>query len=212
MRIRWHGHSCFEISDDVTVVTDPHDGRSIGIKPPRVSGDIVLVSHDHFDHNCTRMVHGFNIKEIATSGRKKVKEIEILGIETFHDEVGGAKRGKNIVFRFKMGDITFCHLGDLGHVPEPSVLEKLKPVDVLFTPVGNVFTIDADKAWEIAEALSPRVVIPMHYRVGGLSLSIKPVDDFLSLAPKDSILKVGNEIEFIKDDFEEDMDVWVFSL
>ena len=71
MKIRWHGHACFEISDGKTIVTDPHDGKSIGIAPPVVKADIVLVSHDHFDHNCARIVKGENIKVVNTSGSKK---------------------------------------------------------------------------------------------------------------------------------------------
>ena len=58
MIVTWHGHSCFEVKDRIVVVIDPHDGKSIGIKPPVVKADIVLVSHDHFDHNCTRIVKG----------------------------------------------------------------------------------------------------------------------------------------------------------
>ncbi|HOO04802.1 MAG TPA: MBL fold metallo-hydrolase, partial [Methanomassiliicoccales archaeon] len=51
-------HSCFEVSDEVTVVIDPHDGRSIGVKPPQLRADLVLISHDHFDHNAIRVVKG----------------------------------------------------------------------------------------------------------------------------------------------------------
>ncbi|UCF09255.1 MAG: MBL fold metallo-hydrolase, partial [Thermoplasmata archaeon] len=54
-KIRWHGHACFEIGDGTTIVTDPHDGKSIGIKPPNTKADVVLISHDHFDHNCLRV-------------------------------------------------------------------------------------------------------------------------------------------------------------
>ncbi|HPP45766.1 MAG TPA: MBL fold metallo-hydrolase, partial [Methanomassiliicoccaceae archaeon] len=45
MKIAWHGHSCFEVHDSLVVVTDPHDGKSIGIKPPVVKADICLISH-----------------------------------------------------------------------------------------------------------------------------------------------------------------------
>ena len=46
MILRWHGHACFELQSDVTLVIDPHDGRSIGLSPPVASADLVLVSHD----------------------------------------------------------------------------------------------------------------------------------------------------------------------
>ncbi|KXA94926.1 hypothetical protein AKJ37_07195 [candidate division MSBL1 archaeon SCGC-AAA259I09] len=46
---RWFGISCFEIKNSATIVTDPHDGESVGLKKPRVKGDILLVTHQHFD-------------------------------------------------------------------------------------------------------------------------------------------------------------------
>ena len=73
MMITWHGHSCFEIKDGVTVVTDPHDGKSIGVKPPVVKADIVLISHEHFDHNCARIVRGeSNASGNLGAGSKRV--------------------------------------------------------------------------------------------------------------------------------------------
>ena len=50
----------------------------------------------------------------------------------------------------------------------------------------------------------------MHYRVGGLSLSIQPLDPFLSNT--DKVEKVGNEIDFEQDDLPNDLELWVFSL
>lgn len=211
MRIVWHGHSCFEVEDDVGIITDPHDGKSIGIKPPVLSGDIVLVSHDHFDHNCVRIVKG-QPKIIKGAGRYNIKEVEILGIKTYHDAVGGEKRGENIVFKFTVHGMSFCHLGDLGHDLDEAAVKRLKDVDFLFAPIGNIFTIDGKTALGIAERLQPKVLIPMHYRVGGLSLSIRPIDDFLSNIPEEKIVKVGNEVEIEREDLLGEMEVWVFSL
>jgi L-ascorbate metabolism protein UlaG (beta-lactamase superfamily) len=211
--IRWHGHACFEISDgkDLTIVTDPHDGKGIGIKPPVVSADIVLMSHDHFDHNCVRVVGGD--KEVVTgSGQKTVKGIPILGVHSYHDEDKGAKRGENIMFNFEVDGVNICHLGDLGEQLDQTQADALGEIDVLFIPVGGTFTVDADGAWDVINALNPKVIIPMHFRVGGLSLSIAPVDGFLAKADPDLIHKVGNEIELTKDDIPDQQQVWVFSL
>ena len=210
--IRWHGHSCFEISDEnITLVTDPHDGKSIGIKPPIVKADIILVSHDHFDHNSTRTVEGPNSEIIKESKEPSdVSGVAIRSVATCHDDMDGEKRGFNNIFHFKVNGINFCHLGDLGHIIDDPLVEQLKPIDILFIPVGDVFTINAASAWKVLEKLKPRIVIPMHYRVGGLSLSIKPVDDFLENAKR--IQRVGNEIDFEPEDLPDELQVWVFSL
>jgi L-ascorbate metabolism protein UlaG (beta-lactamase superfamily) len=212
--IRWHGHSCFEIGDEneITIVTDPHDGKSIGIKQPQVVGDIVLMSHDHFDHNCERIVQGLDKKLVTKAGTQTVKGIPITGVSSFHDEEEGKKRGENIIFRFELEGVRFCHLGDLGELLDEGQLSKIGEVDVLFIPIGGTFTLDAKGAWKVIKAIKPRVIIPMHFRVGGLSLSIAPVEGFLEKAKPESVVKVGNEIELTREDLPEEQEVWVFSL
>jgi L-ascorbate metabolism protein UlaG (beta-lactamase superfamily) len=213
MKIRWHGHSCFEISDGQTVVTDPHDGKSIGIPPPRARADIVLVSHNHFDHNSVRSVKVASSRVYDKPGEFADGKIEILGIPSYHDEQQGQKRGPVTIFRFRMDDIKMCHLGDLGCIPGEDVLDQLGEVDVLFVPVGDIFTIDGPRAWRVIEAVDPLVVVPMHYRVGGLSLSIKTIDPFLAEARgRAEIVNVGNEMEFDRTDLPEKLTIWVFSL
>lgn len=211
MRIRWHGHDCFEITGGPTIVTDPHDGRSIGITPPRVRGDIILISHDHFDHNCARMVKGSNIKIVDSPGEYNIKGITIDAISSFHDGVCGEKRGPNIIFSFRIDDISFCFLGDLGHKLDEETLERIGKVDILWVPVGGTFTIDGKTACSVISTLNPRVVIPMHYRVGGLTLPIATLDDFLSCMVSSIVSKIGNEIEFEKEDFPKETEVWIFS-
>lgn len=214
MLIRWHGHSCFEVGTEngTTLVTDPHDGRSIGIKQPVVAANIVMMSHDHFDHNCERIVQGLDKKLVTKAGSYTVREIPIVGVPTWHDEDEGMKRGQNIVFRFEVDGLRLCHLGDLGQLLDDAQAEKIGQVDILFIPVGGTFTLDAEMAWKVVKKLKPRVIVPMHFRIGGLSLSIAPVDGFLAKAKKDSIVKVGNEVELTKEDLPEEQEVWVFSL
>ena len=115
LQIRWHGHACWEITNDITLVTDPHDGKSIGIPAPSVAGDIILVSHDHYDHNSVKSVEKEDSKVVTDSRKRTISNIEIAGVDSFHDEDFGAKRGNNIMYKFIMNGIKFCHLGDLGH-------------------------------------------------------------------------------------------------
>ncbi|MBI0584047.1 MAG: MBL fold metallo-hydrolase [Methanomassiliicoccus sp.] len=210
MRIIWHGHSCFEVKDAVTVVMDPHDGKSIGIKAPMVRADIVLVTHDHFDHNCVRIVKG-DPSVVREPGERSLKGIKITGLATYHDQENGAKRGRNIIYRFDMDGIRFCHCGDLGHDLTEEQARAVGPIDVLFIPVGGVFTIDGGEALQLVKKLRPKVVIPMHFRWGGLSISIQTIDPFLKDIPEDAVLRVGNEVDFTREDLPTSTEVWVFS-
>lgn len=179
MKIKWYGHSCFVFtaSDGTRLVTDPFDG-SIGYKIPRVEADIILVSHDHYDHNYIEAISGDPVI-VNTPGSHNVRGVHINGISTFHDDMKGGKRGSNIIFVFKMDGLNVCHLGDLGHILLREHVEKIGPVDVLHIPVGGTFTIDAAAAQEVVSQLKPRVIIPMHFKTQDVSLPIAPVDDFI---------------------------------
>jgi len=210
LRIRWHGHSCFEITNEITLVTDPHDGKSIGIHAPDVLGDIILVSHDHYDHNSVKSVEKEESIVVKDETEKTVLGVKIRGVISFHDESAGRKRGENIIYVFTMDNISFCHLGDLGHELDEGAVRQIGDVDVLFIPIGGNFTIDAEKAWNVINGIKPKIVIPMHYKFGGLSLPIAEIDPFLAKNNFD-VLHVGSEIDIEKEDLPEDLEIWVFT-
>jgi L-ascorbate metabolism protein UlaG (beta-lactamase superfamily) len=211
LQIRWFGHACFEVTDDVSIVTDPHDGRSIGIPTPTVKGSIILISHDHYDHNSAKTVEKEDSIVVKDLGKREVKNVEIEGILSYHDEVNGRKRGENTIFKFKIDGIKFCHLGDLGHEPDDELLEKIGEIDVLFVPVGGTFTIDAEGAWTTTNKINPRIAIPMHYKIQGLSLPISDVNPFLA-KNKFRVVHVGNEIDIERDELPKEREIWVFTL
>jgi len=209
IRVRWHGHSCFEISSEKTIVIEPHDGTSIGIPPPKVKADIIIISHDHFDHNQARVVEKENSIKVRES--REIDGIKIERIKAYHDKEGGRKRGKIKMFKIDFEGIRFCHMGDIGHVPDEGTIKKIGRVDMLFVPVGGVFTVDAKEAMEIARKVDTRIVVPMHYKIEGLSLPINPLEPFLDMADFE-IRYVANEIEMERDDIPSEKEIWVFSL
>jgi len=211
LQIRWHGHACFEITNDVTLVTDPHDGKSIGIPAPSVTGDIILVSHDHYDHNSVKTVGKEDSKVITDERKKNISNVEIRGVESFHDEDQGAKRGENIVYKFVMDGVKFCHLGDLGHEIDDETVQKIGDVDILFVPIGGTFTVDDKQAWNVINKIKPKIIVPMHYKIGGLSLPIAGIDPFLEQA-NCKVIHVGNEIDIEKEDLPTELEIWTFTL
>jgi L-ascorbate metabolism protein UlaG (beta-lactamase superfamily) len=211
LQIRWHGHACFEITNERTLVTDPHDGKSIGIPAPSVTGDIILVSHDHYDHNSVKSVEKDDSKVISDERSRNISDIEIRGVESFHDEEQGAKRGKNVMYKFTIDGIRFCHLGDLGHDLDDESVQKIGEVDILFVPIGGTFTMDDKQAWNVVNKIKPKIIIPMHYKIGGLSLPISGLDPFLAQA-KHKVIHVGNEIDIEKEDLPTESEIWTFTL
>lgn len=177
MIIRWLGHACFYCyGDGVSLLTDPFDSY-VGYSLPNVEVDLVTVSHDHDDHNAVNVLPGCP-EVVKGPGVHKVKGLEIKGFPVFHDEVKGAKRGKNVIYIWEMDGVRLCHLGDLGHLLEPDTLEQIGSIDILMVPVGGIYTIDASAACKVVEQLGPRLVIPMHYSTPHLSFELDPLDNF----------------------------------
>jgi len=127
------------------------------------------------------------------------------------DEAGGAKRGNNIMYKFTMDGINFCHLGDLGHDLDEETVSKIGEVDILFIPIGGTFTVDDKQAWDVINKIKPKIIVPMHYKIGGLSLPIAGLDPFLDRS-KHKVIHVGNEIDIEKEDLPDEAEVWTFTL
>lgn len=173
MLIQYYGHSCFKITakpagrgqGDATMFIDPFD-KKIGLRPPQGQADIVLVSHNHSDHNNVTALKG-NPATIDIPGEYSLKGINIVGIDSFHDQVEGRERGNNTIFIFESEDLKICHLGDLGSDLNQKQLEEIDGVDILMIPIGGYYTIDAKKAVEIIKKIEPAIIIPMHYKLPG---------------------------------------------
>lgn len=176
MKIQWLGHSSFRILGSKSVITDPFG--EIGLCFPEVRADIVTVSHGHYDHSAVEAVKG-EPAIVDDAGPHRVADVLVTGYNTSHDDAQGALRGGNIVFVINMDGVKVAHLGDLGCIPDHNVLGALQNVDVMLLPVGGHYTIDGETAAEIVRLTRPRTVIPMHYKVPGLTVDVAGAEDFL---------------------------------
>ena len=179
MTITWLGHSCFLLeSGGFRALIDPYQGVS-GLKDITAEADAVYSSHGHGDHSYTAGV-------TLTAG--KANPFTVEEIPTFHDDAGGAKRGRNTVRRFTAEGLTVVHLGDLGHQLSQAQLAAVKPCDVLLIPVGGFYTIGPAEAKQVADDVAPTVIVPMHYRRGSVGYDvIGPVEDFTFLYPAELV-------------------------
>ena len=184
MQIAWKGHACFHIiaqrvkQEQVKIVIDPFD-PSIGLRLPSMEADVVLVTHNHSDHNNTKGVKGEPFV-ISSPGEYEIKDIFVQGIPSFHDNSQGKERGMNTIYTIEVEGIRVCHLGDFGQAElSAEQVEKIGNIDVLCIPVGGVYTIGAKAAAKIVGQIEPRTVIPMHYLLPNLKFKLEKVDEFL---------------------------------
>jgi L-ascorbate metabolism protein UlaG (beta-lactamase superfamily) len=189
MRIRWHGQSAFLIEGETTVFIDPFgemgdrmSSRGIVFDYPPIEGvtaDLLLVTHEHLDHNGVEAVGGDPVIVRSTAGTHESPAGEVVGIASEHDAVAGTKRGPNTIYCFTLDGVRFCHFGDFGQSAlRPEQREAIGAVDVLFLPVGGGPTVGGEDAAAIVRALRPRLVVPMHYRTEAVNF-LDPPDAFL---------------------------------
>ena len=166
---RWYGHNCFRIrAREATVVTDPVS-RSSGFSMPKVTADLVTVSHQHQGHtNLGAIRPDPPFKVLDGPGEYEIHDVLVTGIRTYHDPNKGADRGYNTIFLFELEGMTVCHLGDLGHALSQAQAEQLTGTDILLVPAGgdNTNVIDPPRAAEVIGQLEPKLVIPMQYHAG----------------------------------------------
>ena len=177
------GHAKFliELENGMRIVTDPYDA-TCGYPVTSVPADVVLVSHGHHDHCAVETIPG-TPRIINTAGTYDLGDgVTVTAVPSFHDDAQGTKRGGNLLFSICAEGMNVVHLGDLGHLPTPEQCAALGTVDVLMTPVGGFYTIDAKTAKETAELLYARVALPMHYRTSAnADWPIAPVEAFTAL-------------------------------
>ncbi len=178
MTIFWLGQSAFKIQDkEVTVAIDPFD--NIGLRMPKFNAEVLLITHDHPDHNNKDAIKGTPFL-IDGPGEYEVKNVFVYGIPAFHDDKQGAERGKITIYLIEIDGIKIAHLSDFGQDSlNTEQLEMLEGVDILLIPVGGIHTIDGEQAAKIVSQLQPRIVIPMHYKIPHNNAKLEGVEKFL---------------------------------
>ena len=191
MKIEYLGHSCFLIDGSFSVVTDPFN--NIGYDMRRVSADYCLLSHSHFDHSASQFVSGAKVVS-SLADVASAKDISLSATVTFHDAFCGAKRGKNLVYKFVIDDICFCHTGDLGEDYSDATADAIGGCDVLMIPVGGNYTIDYRTAKRFADRISPALFVPMHFKTPRSTIDIDGSENFRSLFG--TVVNAGKSYEF----------------
>jgi len=211
MRVDWYGQAAFRLSGpEGTVFIDPFGDpapmASRGLKfeyplPVGVDADLVLVTHEHFDHNGVETIEGDPAVLRSTAGRLESPIGEIIAIASEHDEAAGTERGPNSIFVFGFDGLRVAHFGDFGQrALRDEQADAVGQVDLMFLPVGDGPTIGAEQAAAIVERLNPRWVVPMHYRTHRIGF-LEPADALLERMPHVQRLdETGFDTDSLPDD------------
>jgi len=198
MNVRYMGHCSFLVnsSKGSSIVTDPYGIHLPYIFPP-VSADVVLISHEHQDHNADWRVGGTPVVVKRTTEfpvehevpiKRNRENITFQGIPTYHDKHFGRRRGPNTTWVWHMEGVRYVFLGDIGHVLTEKQIQAIGgDADVLFLPVGGLTTVGPTEAALIVNQLTPKIVLPMHYltpKIEHYNLAQDPLETFLNKMEK----------------------------
>jgi L-ascorbate metabolism protein UlaG (beta-lactamase superfamily) len=194
MQVEWYGQSAFRLSDgQSTVFIDPFGdvsplaARGMQFDYPDIEGvsaDLLLVTHEHLDHNGVESIGGSPTILRSTAGQLDSPLGTVTAIASEHDDKAGTERGPNTIFVFELDGLRVAHFGDFGQAElRDRQREAIGRLDLLIVPVGGGPTVDAEQAAQIVEQLSPRIVVPMHYRTPKIGF-LETADAFLERMPK----------------------------
>jgi L-ascorbate metabolism protein UlaG (beta-lactamase superfamily) len=179
VEITWLKHDAFLLKGDgIVVAIDPYELRSVPEK-----ADLVLVTHDHFDHcdpNSVRLVAkpdavivapqnaasklGKNVRvvkagDVLTEKGVTIKVVPAYNVrperQRFHPKNYGG-----VGYLITLAGKTIYHPGDTDLIPE---MDSLGQVDIALLPVSGTYVMDAQEAAEAVKRIKPTHVIPMHY-------------------------------------------------
>ncbi len=172
-KIVWLGHDCFRLDADKTIYFDPYDIS------PGPKADLILVSHEHFDHcspddvskiqgpetviitdkTSAEKLSG-DVRIIAPGESMSLGEIKIEAVPSYNtDKDFHPKQKAWLGFILEVNGVRIYHAGDTDFIPEMNGLE----VDIALLPVSGTYVMTADQAVEAALAIRPKLAIPMHY-------------------------------------------------
>ncbi len=181
VRLELLGHAAFRIEGaGVTLYIDPFRiGREYG------DGDLVLCTHDHFDHcspediarvargdavivapgNCRAKLGGLKQEKVIVGAgeRREVKGVGVLAVPAYNVNKPYHPRDYGgLGYVVELGGVRVYHAGDTDLIPE---MRELGEVDVALLPVSGTYVMTAEEAAEAVRVIRPKVAIPMHYGV-----------------------------------------------
>jgi L-ascorbate metabolism protein UlaG (beta-lactamase superfamily) len=172
-KITWLGHDVIRLEGSTVVYFDPYQ---ISTTRP---ADLILVSHDHFDHcspedvekiqtgdtiivtdaSSAKKLKG-DVRVVAPGDRLQVKGVDIEVVPAYNtNKEFHPKAAAMLAFVVNLDGVRYYHAGDTDFIPE---MKNLK-VDVAFLPVSGTYVMTADEAVEAARTIKPKLAIPMHY-------------------------------------------------
>lgn len=166
MKITYLSHACFEIVSTKTVLIDPFFEGNKNAPPYQRTLDIILVTHEHFDHSDAQQFDSLVVcPDTCTKKFKKTEPMSIGETRTIHGipiEMVGASHHQS---EYPTGYIIEVEGNRVYHMGDTYLdgVRNYGNIDVLLIPIGGYYTMNMEEALEALRIIKPKLAIPMHY-------------------------------------------------
>ena len=182
VKIEWLGHASFKISSGVTLYIDPWK-----IQDTPHDADLILISHDHFDHyviedvakvakDSTQIIGSVDVVKKHGSGQSiepgeniDTDDVNIFATAAYNlDKEFHPQKNNWVGFIIELNGKRIYYAGDTDHIPE---MHSIKHIDLAMMPVGGTYTLTGDEAAVAVNQIQPKKALPYHWGdiVGELS-------------------------------------------
>lgn len=200
-RLLYQGHGSMRlISDKGTVIyIDPYIGGGYD-----EAADIILVTHQHSDHNNINLpAHAPDCEIIQNMDALRNNEYRKFTVKDVHIEATEAynkihPKNKCVGYLVSVDGILIYFSGDTAQTKQMETLAD-RHIDYAFLPIDGIYTMNIKKAVKCAELINARHTIPIHMAPGKL-FDMNMAENFITKGAM--IMKPGDEIELLQDGAE----------
>ena len=175
MNLQYLAHSAFVLttSAGLRIVVDPwrNPDRDLWFvrEFPLTRADLVIVTHDHFDHDAVHRITGLPTV-LRHAVELELGDLKVSGYADWHVPGHSSAGLANVIFVLESGGVRVCHLGDNRFPPPPEIVAAIGTVEVLIVPVDDsCHLLSYEEVDGFIELFDPRVVIPVHYLIPGVT-------------------------------------------
>lgn len=225
MKISYHGHSVVKIeTEGKTILIDPFiNGNGLtDLKEEEQNPDVILLTHGHNDHVGDTVSIAKRSGALVVAPNELANYLGWQGLNVHPMHIGGARQfdfGKvkftqafhgssyvtennEIIYTGMPGGILFTaegktiyHAGDTALFSDMKLIGERHPVDVLFVPIGDNFTMGIEDAAYAVSLIKPKIVVPIHYNTFP-PIEVDP-NEFAALV-QDAEVQILQPGEFVK--------------